>query len=117
MRQRFYHIAGHGRVKQPEQGMIGDMEQRPKVPTAQELRDFAAANGFFTHPRVPLERHIELVVQKGGCPCAPQRPECPCPEAKEEVQATGNCVCTFFVSADYLRRWGYSIERPVGVIT
>ena len=110
-------ITGHGRVKQLKQGIIGHMEQRPKVPTAQELRDFAAAGGFFIHPRVPLERHIELVVKKGGCPCDPERPECPCPEAKEEVQATGNCVCTFFVSAEYLRRWGYSMDRPEGVVT
>lgn len=73
---------------------------------AQDIRNFLALHEEISlHPgRSPLAQG-ELVVKKGGCPCVPGRPKCPCEEAMDDIEEINHCRCFLFVNDAYLEEY------------
>lgn len=79
---------------------------------AQELVDFASANGIYIHSRTsPTEWAETLEEHNGECPCK-HAPTCPCDDALVRIKNTEAspenqmCGCAFFVSKAYLDHYG-----------
>jgi len=79
---------------------------------AQELVDFASANGIYIHSRTsPTEWAETLEEHNGECPCK-HAPSCPCDDAlvrtknAEASPENQMCGCAFFVSKAYLDHYG-----------
>lgn len=58
-----------------------------------------------------FERKIDWMVEHGGrCFCACwDRLKCPCKECLKEVKEEGSCLCSIFVTREWLRR--HSIKK------
>jgi len=83
---------------------------------AQELIDFAKANGLEIHGRTtPEEWAQELEKNGGGCPCK-HADTCPCEDALELLQQDKPedqaCFCTFFVSPKYIAHYNAPAWKP-----
>ncbi len=71
---------------------------------AQDIISFLSQNKELSlHPGRTPEAQGELVIKKGGCPCVPGRPKCPCDEALEDIKELNRCRCFLFVNAEYLK--------------
>lgn len=57
-----------------------------------EVIDFAIKNAFVIHPG-GYDYYINNFLDLSHCPCDTSRKECPCPEADEEVEEKGHCLC------------------------
>ena len=79
---------------------------------AQELVDFAIANGIHIHSRTnPTEWAKTLEEHGGECPCK-HAPSCPCEDALTRIRKPESppenqmCGCAFYVSKAYLDHYG-----------
>ncbi len=73
---------------------------------AQNIKRFLEEHdGITLHPGRTPEAQGDLVVQKGGCPCVPGRPKCPCVEAMDDIKAINHCRCYLFVNDSYLKEY------------
>lgn len=52
-------------------------------------------NKLTIHP-FGLTYYAESVTKTGHCPCDPIRVECPCDQAKSEIDEKGHCLCGLF---------------------
>lgn len=78
-----------------------------------KMTDFCAKHGLKTHPLKTLKQWAEVVCEKNHCPCDPKRPECPCPEALDEIESKGKCKCGKFFSPDKWEDiWGWTRDNP-----
>jgi len=75
---------------------------KAKVPIARankkrrELLDFAQEHGFTINPAVGYDYYVDGYFMFNHCPCDPTRKECPCSQAREEVETNGHCLCHLF---------------------
>ena len=78
-----------------------------------KMLKFRERYGLKTHPLKTLRGWAEVVVIKGHCPCNPDRPLCPCPEAIEEIKKNGKCYCgKFFTPEKWEKIWGWTRNDP-----
>lgn len=78
------------------------------------VRRFAEEHGLIVNPRTGPEYYVRHVVQHGRCPCDKTRLECPCPQALDDVESTGHCLCRLFWKdvETYEEQMGKSKEPP-----
>ena len=65
------------------------------VQKRREICDFARDNNLVIHPG-GYGYYIDSFLMFHYCSCAPERKNCPCPEAIEEVAKNGHCRCNLF---------------------
>jgi len=77
--------------------MKKEKKLNPKVRAAKEREycEFAQKYKFVIHPK-GFDYYLESYLQAGRCPCDPDRKNCPCDEAVEEVTKKGHCLCRLF---------------------
>jgi len=74
----------------------------PKIRSlVKEFTRFCNDNKAIVNPYFSLHSHADRVINKNGCPCVPERKQCPCPESIEELKAEGICKCKVFMTAGY----------------
>jgi len=56
---------------------------------------FAKEHDYIITP-LGWKKHIAQYDKLGHCPCEVSRPECPCPEAVNDIRETGHCRCSLF---------------------
>lgn len=95
---------------------LGEMETiTQKENIAADIIKFAQDNELQIHPGQDPETWAELVIKKGGCPCVPGRPECPCEFALEDIKELNRCRCGLFVNGAYLEDYArLKAERKQG---
>lgn len=91
-----------------EGGLLGYGELLEKV------KEFAEANDLILNLRTGPEYYLSNIMRFGRCPCDKTRLECPCPQALDDVEATGHCLCRLFWkdAATYEEQMGKSKEPP-----
>ena len=73
---------------------------------------FAKEQGYIITP-LGWEKYISQYLKLNHCPCDVHRPECPCPEAVQEVNEIGHCKCSlYWRSYDTYLVQCYSDEWP-----
>lgn len=91
-------------VQEAINNLIGNTEGKKKgrKPTGDAARaanlrvvEFARDNKIVISP-VGMGYYIESVLMFNCCPCAKERPSCPCPESIGEVRDIGHCKCQLF---------------------
>ena len=61
-----------------------------------EIVDFARDNNLIINPGVGYDYYVESYFKFACCPCDTERKNCPCSEAKDEVNEIGWCKCRLF---------------------
>lgn len=61
-----------------------------------EILDFARDNKLVIHPGKGYDYYVDNYFRFECCVCDPTRPNCPCPEAIEEVAKIGWCKCRLY---------------------
>jgi len=83
----------------PELKEPANKRPKPKGKQANRMRhnfcDFAQKYGFVISP-AGYDYYIESFLMFNCCPCDPDRKNCPCSEAIEEVTQKGHCLCRLF---------------------
>ncbi len=72
------------------------MSQKPNNHKRRQILDFARDNNLVIHPGGGFEYYVKIFYESGHCPCDKTRPDCPCPEAVNEVREKGHCKCCLF---------------------
>ena len=72
---------------------------------AESIIKFAERNKLQIHPGQDPYKWADLVLVKGGCPCAPSRKHCPCAFAKEDIKELGRCSCGLFTNDAYMENY------------
>lgn len=75
---------------------------RSREQIAESIIKFAEKNKLKIHPGQDPYKWAVLVLEKGGCPCIPERKSCPCAFAMEDIKDLGRCRCGLFANKDYL---------------
>lgn len=57
--------------------------------------EFAIANKCVIHA-LGMEYYVEGFNEFQHCVCDKNRPQCPCPEAPQEIAEKGHCLCQLF---------------------
>ncbi|MBA7549657.1 hypothetical protein ES705_42148 [subsurface metagenome] len=81
-----------------------DMD-RTREQIAQSIIKYAELNKLQLHPGRDPHEWADLVIKKGGCPCVPGRPSCPCAFVKEDIKEFGRCRCGLFANDNYLENY------------
>lgn len=82
---------------------------------AQAIEQFLKEHeGISLHPGRTPENHAQQVIKKGGCPCVPGRPKCPCDEAEEDIRQLDHCRCYLFVNEAYRKIYDQIIGSKAG---
>lgn len=58
---------------------------------------YADKKGFVINP-IGIDLFVKDFLEMRCCVCRPERKNCPCPEAEEEVKMHGHCACKLFWS-------------------
>lgn len=71
----------------------------------QNLKEFKEKHGYLLHPKcgegkMSLEAWAKLIASIQCCPCDPDRPNCPCDKAEDEIKKQGFCKCRMFYRPD-----------------
>ena len=75
-------------------------ETRDQIAAA--IVKFAQENNLSIHPGQEPLKWADLVIKKGGCPCVPGRPHCPCEFVLEDIKELGRCRCGLFCNETYI---------------
>ena len=85
-------------------------ETRDQIAAA--IVKFAHDNNLSIHPGQEPLRWADLVIKKGGCPCVPGRPHCPCEFALEDIRELNRCRCGLFCNGAYLEDYDRLVVEP-----
>jgi len=79
---------------------INYLTQQKELVTLQRLERFAKRNNLkLFNIKGSLFDRVRTIANNGGsCPCFPDRPHCPCPQAVQECNEKGECFCRVFVA-------------------
>jgi len=66
-----------------------------------KLKEFAQKHNLKINPKYTFRYWAWLTASLGRCPCKPDRLDCPCSYALQEVKEKGFCFCKFFMSEEY----------------
>ena len=79
--------------------------ERSAESIAQAITKFAADNNLKIHPGQEPLKWGQLVMSKGGCPCVPDRSECPCDFVLDDIKEINRCRCGLFCNDGYLEEY------------
>jgi len=93
--------------------MKKDFSERPPftksaAEVAADITELARLHGLHIQPGKTPESWAEVVVKVRGCPCEPERLNCPCEEALKDIEQEGTCRCNLFANDSYmafLQKW------------
>ncbi|HUV57016.1 MAG TPA: ferredoxin-thioredoxin reductase catalytic domain-containing protein [Dehalococcoidales bacterium] len=74
---------------------------RTRDQIAESIIKYAERSKLHIHPGQDPYQWADLVIKKGGCPCVPSRPSCPCAFVKEDIKEFGRCRCGLFADGNY----------------
>ena len=85
-----------------------------KDKVASDIEAFARENDLQLHPGQSSPSWARLVEEHNGCPCVPDRKECPCAFVLEDIEELGRCRCGLFCNGRYLREYTRLIGQRKG---
>ena len=75
---------------------------RSSAEVATDIDAFARLHHLHIQPGKTPESWAEIVVRMKGCPCEPERLNCPCADALDDIEQEGTCRCNLFANDNFM---------------